>query len=139
MSTTEELAWHYIGKHAIRFEAPDILLTRPIGDMSTEEFRQVAQHVASLPQPEKGFFAIIDSREGGRTDPAALKLPEAKTMNGSQRAVAYLNARYYQRTLVGIFQRAAKLLNFGVSNTVIAFFDTEAEARAWFDTIRSQP
>lgn len=98
----------------------------------------MADYVAALPQPEKGFFAIIDSRAGGRTDPAALKLPEARTMNQSQRAVAYLHARYYQRTLVGVFQRAAKLLNISTGNAVIGFFDTEAEARAWFDTLRSQ-
>jgi hypothetical protein len=55
MSTPEEVGWHWVGKHSIRFEPPDIVFTRPSGDMSKDEFRQIAQYVNLLPQPEKVF------------------------------------------------------------------------------------
>lgn len=138
MTVPPDDGWQFVGKHAIRFEPPDIVFSRPDGDMSAAEMRQIMELVALLPEPEKGLFGIIDASKAGRSDPAAVKMPDVRALSRKHRAVIYINARFYQRTLVGIFQRANKLLKVAPDNGPIHFFDTEAEARAWIAEQREQ-
>lgn len=138
MTGSPDDGWHFIGKHAIRFEPPDLILNRPDGDMSVEQHLQVLRFVQSLPQPEKGFFALINARKGGRVDPEAFKLPEIRHYSQKHRGVAYFNASFYHRTIIDIFQRVNRLLKFAPTNIPLKIFDTEGEARAWIDEIRKR-
>lgn len=131
--------WHFIGKHSVRFEAPDIIFNRPDGDMSIDEMRRILELVNSFPKPEKGYFGLIDASKGGRSDPAAMKDPALRAMNENHRGVVYFNAAFFHRTMIGIFQRAARLLKLGHNNTPLEIFETEAEARAWIEARRNAP
>jgi hypothetical protein len=136
MTKTTETEWHYIGKHSVRFEPPDILFSRPDGDMSVAELKALIAFAESLPRPEKGFFGLLDVSKGGRQDPAAMSLPEAREHTRHQRAIVYFNTKFYHRTLIGMFQRVAKILNLGPRDLPVKVFDTEAEARAWIEEFR---
>jgi hypothetical protein len=131
--------WHYVGKHSIRFEPPDILFSRPDGDMSVNDVRQIMAFIKSLPKPEKGFFSLIDVSRGGRQDPAVLKLPDMNDHVHYHRMAIYFNAKFHHRTLAGVFLRAARILKMPGSDVEQAFFDTEAEARAWIEAKRNAP
>ena len=138
MTNTSDGEWHFIGKHSVRFESPDLIFNRPDGDMTVEEHLQLIKYVQSVPQPKKGLFGLIDAQKGGRVDPAAMKLPEAREHSRKHRAVAYFNATFYHRTVIALFQRVNKLLKMAETDIPIKIFDTESEARAWIDKLRSQ-
>jgi len=138
MTRIPESDWHYIGKHSVRFEAPDIVYSRPDGDMSVAEFKELMAFVAALPQPKNGFFGLLDVSKGGRQDPAALKLPEVREHTRNHRAIAYFNTKFYHRTVIEIFQRVAKVLKLGGNDVPVKVWDTEAEARAWIEELRKK-
>ncbi len=130
--------WHFIGKHGVRFEPPDLIFSRPDGDMSVDEHLQLIKFVQCIPQPPKGLIGLIDAGKGGRVDPAAMKMPEVRQHSRNHRAVVYFNARFYHRTIIALFQRVNKILKISDHDIPIMIFDTEAEARAWVDTFRNQ-
>jgi hypothetical protein len=136
MTEHSDDGWHFIGKHTVRFEPPDIVFFRVDGDTSVAQAKQLMQYVAALPKPEKGLFGLLDVAKAGRHDPAALKIPGTKEHMRLHRAVVYINARFHHRTLVGLFQRVTRLLKLTSVETPIIFVDTEAEARAWLDEYR---
>lgn len=136
MTTSADNDWQFIGKHAIRFEAPDIVYSRANGDVSIDETRQMMSFLDALPKPEKGFFALLDTANAGRQDPAALKMPEIIERMNRYRAMVYFNADFHHRTIIALYQRVGRLLKFATSNIPLMIFNTEADARAWIDAQR---
>lgn len=134
-ATTSPGDWHGVGTHKVRFEAPDIIHTRPHGNISLSDSLALAAFAKGLTKPEKGFFSLIDMAHVGRQDPNTAKQPEAHEYLASQRAQAFYNASFHQRALIGIFVRLSRLLKSSTpANAKI--FATEAEARAWIDETR---
>ena len=135
MSAADSDNWHRVGNHAVRFEPPDIIHTRPNGDISLSDSLALSAFAKSLSKPVKGYFSLIDMAHAGRQDPAVTKHPEAHEYLASQRAQVFYNASFHQRALIGIFVRLSRLLKHSKpANAVI--FATEAEARAWIDETR---
>lgn len=136
MTIPADDGWHFIGKHAFRFEPPDILFSRPNGDMSVDQVKQMMAFLDTLPTPEKGFFALLDSAQAGRQDPAAMKLPEVMERMQLYQAMVYFNADFHHRTIIGLYQRVGRLMKFATSNIPVMICNTETEARAWIDAQR---
>lgn len=135
MSAADLDGWHRFGKHAVRFEAPDIIHSRPNGDIELSDSMTLITFGKGLSRPQKGFFSLVDMSHVGRQDTAIAKQPEAQEFLQMQRAQVFYNASFRQRALIGIFIRLTKLLkNSSPANAVI--FGTEAEARAWIDEAR---
>ena len=129
--------WHIVGEHAVRFEPPDIVHTRPGGDVSFKEGMALIDFIRDLPRPDKGFFGLVDMSKAGRQDPAIAKETKAGDYLRMQRAQAFYNATFYHRTMIGIFVRLSKLLKHAApANAKI--FTTEAEARAWIAETREK-
>ena len=128
--------WYRVGEHKVRFEAPDIIHSRPNGDISLSDSLALGAFAKSLSRPERGYFSLVDMAHAGRQDPAVTKRPEAQEFLASQRAQVFYNASFHQRALIGIFVRVTKLLkNSMPANAVI--FATEQEARDWIIKTRN--
>lgn len=135
MTSVSSDDWHRVGNHAVRFEPPDIIHTRPNGDISLSDSLALGVFAKSLSKPEKGYFSLVDMTHAGRQDPAIAKRPEAHEYLASQRAQVFYNASFHQRALIGIFVRLSRLLKHSTpANAVI--FATEAEARDWIEKAR---
>ncbi len=135
MSAADTDGWHRIGKHVVRFEAPDIIHTRPNGDISLSDSLALGVFAKSLTKPENGYFSLVDMAHAGRQDPAVVNSPEAHEYVASQRAQVFYNASFHQRALIGIFVRLSRLLKHS-SPANAKIFSTEEEARAWIDKAR---
>lgn len=135
MTALDSDGWHRTGEHKVRFEAPDIIHSRPGGDISVSDSMVLVNFAKSLPKPANGFFSLVDMSRVGRQDPAIAKRVEAQEMLQMQRAQVFYNASFRQRALIGIFVRLSRLLKHSTpANAKI--FATEAEARAWIEEAR---
>jgi hypothetical protein len=139
VTTPTDDGWHFIGKHAMRFEPPDIVYSRPDGDISVENVKQMLAFLDTLPKPEKGFYALLDTAHAGRQDPATMKTPEIQDRMHVYRAMVYFNADFHHRTIIGLYQRVGRLLKFTTANIPVRICNTEAEARAWIEGERKKP
>ncbi|HMY14715.1 MAG TPA: hypothetical protein PKA58_00230 [Polyangium sp.] len=130
--------WHFIGKHCMRFEPPDLFITRLIGDVSLEQNLESMRWLDDLEIPTIGFYSLVDVSEVGRQDPRLMKAADSVQSKHRCRAMVYYNARFHQRTLVNIFLRAAKVINHPLAKTPTKIFSTEEEARAWIAADRTK-
>ncbi len=133
----EQGEWHQIGAHSFCILLPDIALIRPVGAVTVEEARRIAEILLAAPRPEGGFFYLSNVTRLGRQSMAAMTTSRDMT-EGCIRAVAIVGASYHQRIASQLAFRAAKFLNMAIANTPVAFFDTEEDGVASFDLMRQK-
>ena len=136
MSALHENDWHEIGKHSLRFEAPDIVHMRVVGDMTLPQIKQIFNTAESFPMPEKGFFSLIDIPQAGRPNLEILKSDEILKQLQSYRAMVYYRAQFKHRTVIELVQRISHGLKLAMSTMPLVAFATEEEGRAWIESHR---
>ncbi|XYI00998.1 hypothetical protein ACMHYB_15100 [Sorangium sp. So ce1128] len=82
------------------------------------------------------FFSILDVSGLRTLSGEARALARDETRNLKMRAAAVFGASYHIRVLSALIQKAAKLLYGDRAGYTVAFFGTEAEARAFVDEQR---
>lgn len=130
--------WHFIGKHSVRFDPPDMFITRLVGDVSLEQNIEAQEWLEKFDVPATGFYSLVDVAHLGRQDPKLMKAAYRVQPKHLCRAMVYYNARFHHRTIVNIFVRAAKVFNHPLAKTQMEIFATELEARAWIDEDRKK-
>jgi hypothetical protein len=126
-----------IGPHSACFESPDVLIFRPIGDVSADEMRQLLAELLKLPRPERGFFYLADaSRLGHQSVQIATDLHNLPP--NVFRARAVVGAKFQHRVADDLMRRAMFRLYHARPQSEAKHFATEIEARTWFDSLRAQ-
>ena len=136
-SPNDELAWQSIGPHLARLESPDVVIFRPIGDVSADEIRQFLAELLKWPRPVRGFFYLADaSRLGHQSVQIATEMRNLPP--DVFRARAIVGATFQHRVADDLMRRAMFRLYHARPHSEARHFGSEAEARAWFDSLRTQ-
>lgn len=138
MTIAPEDGWHTIGQHSLRFEAPDIVHMKVVGDLTLAEVERLLQIDDDFPVPAKGFFALIDIPAAGRPNLEILKSEAILQQLRQYRAFVYYRAQFQHRTVVEIVKKVAKTLKLSLANTPLVAFAKEEEAREWIDEHRQK-
>ncbi len=130
--------WHFIGQHSVRFNPPDVFITRLVGDVSLEQNIEAQEWLQQIEVPAAGFYSMVDVAHIGRQDPQLMKSSDKVQPKQFCRAMIFYNARFHQRTLVNVFVRVAKVFDHPLAKTPIHMFGSEEEAHAWVDEDRKK-
>lgn len=137
MSKSNVEKWHALGQHSIRVEEPDIVHIRIVGDLHREEVEKILRFSNDYPQPEKGFFALIDIPRAGRPNLEILRSDSIVEEMRKFRAMVYYGAEFQHRTVIDIVQKIIRGLKLSLNTLPLVPFATEAEGRAWIDMRRA--
>lgn len=138
MSAVHGDEWHQIGKHFMRFEAPDVVHMRVVGDLTLLQVSQMFELANSFPNAKRGFFNFVDLFDAGRPNLEILKSNEILKQMAPYRAFIYYRAEFKHRTVIEIVQKVSRALKLPLSTKPIVAFATEAEARTWVDDYRHE-
>lgn len=131
--------WTTVGKHAFRFEPPDVLVFRAHGEITIREVETFVEFIIKLPKPEGGFYYLSNlTHFTHQSTQAAARLRDlpAKTIN----LVAVVGASFGHRVLIEMMMRTARLVGYDTLATELPqFLKTEDEARALFAQRRKSP
>lgn len=126
---------HQVGPHTMGFDPPDILVFRAVGDVTVNHAREFIAFTSALSKPEKGFFYLSDLRKFGNQS-MQVTLELRKVPPKLIRATGVVGRGFRLKVIVDVIVRAAKFLKLEHTDVIPAFFETEDEARAWFDELR---
>lgn len=138
MTIAEEDSWFTIGAHSLRFEAPDVVHVKVVGDLTLAEVQQLLRIDDEFPVPNKGFFALVDIAAAGKPNLDILKSQEMLKQMTGYRAMVYYRAQFQHRTVVELVTKVAKSLKLSLANTPLVAFAQEKEAREWIDGHRRE-
>lgn len=136
-SQNDEVAWISFGPHLARFESPDVIIFRPIGDVSADEIRQFLAELLTWPRPARGFFYLIDATRL-RHQSVQIATEMRNLPLNVFRARAMIGATFQHRVTDDLMRRAMFRLYHARPESEAKHFATEIEARAWFDSLRTQ-
>lgn len=132
---TDPGEWHRIGNHRIRVEG-DLVFSVWDGPSTLEEI-QAYHAINERVIAEHGrLFSLIDMRKAHRPPPEARKWITEWSSRFHINAVACFGTSFTVRTFANLLVRAIRLIKG--PEGVIAFFDTEAQARAFLDAERAR-
>jgi len=137
MDAAESEGWRSIGRHAYRFEPPDVYFVRVIGSISGDEMRrmlEVARELAARAGDK--VIWLEDISQLGDVSPEARKMAASMTSTPSVRATVLFGGSFHQRVVANLVIQASKLLRTKRLNLPIVFLATEAEARAFIERLR---
>ena len=123
---------HRVGAHLLRFEPPDLYHITLVGDLSMAELTALGDIVAPVERSQQ-IFVLADMRRFGTLSPGVRKV-EMYHYPGPH-AVAFVGASFTARVVTTLLSKAFRVLHPETKRRS-AFFDTEAEGRAFLDTIR---
>jgi len=109
-------------------ELPDILHLHLNGDVERDHFMAFYGLMNSVLSPVR-MYILRDARNGGLVTPDARKYIASNLNVERVAAIVTYGASFHSRTVLTMLSKAMRILNSSVPET--AFFETEAEARAW--------
>lgn len=117
----------HIGSHWAQQEGP-LLVFRPSGIITLGDNQDLFAHMERIKQDQKRLYILLDACHGAQQDPKG-RAWGAKNVTDANRpaGVAIIRASFQARVLLGLFVRAAQLVNR--FNVPLEFFSTETEAR----------
>ncbi|MDI1447345.1 STAS/SEC14 domain-containing protein [Polyangium sp. 6x1] len=135
--TLSNTDWESFGEHEYRFEAPDIVHIRNVGDVVLEDMRRmfdlIREGVAEAGGP---VFWLAGIARMGHVHADARKLAiESDTARNLQGTAIY-GGNFHQRAISNLAIKAARLLRPARASTPFRFIATEADARAYIEAIR---
>lgn len=123
--------WH-VGKHILRYEPPDVLVTVFVGDVSGADMAELSNLNRQKTSELKTWFALLDMGKLGAFSAEAKQLiRQAPLSNGN----AAFGASTQMRLIVSMFAKIYSMIYRG-AETPIFFAADEAAARAWLDSRR---
>lgn len=125
--------WAYVGKHRMRVDG-DIFVTINEGPVSLKEMQIITAHLKLTVDNNGVRFLLMDLARADAPSPEARRWMTQNPYQGID-AVAGHGASRALRFMSDLMRRAMDLLN-KARRTPFRLFDTEAEARAYFETLR---
>jgi SpoIIAA-like len=123
-----------VGLHTVRLEPPDLVVITLVGDIRVEDVHGLIAEMHDFGQKHPKPFLIVDATRLGRFPPAARKAGMGLDERGHGRVFAVVGADFHQRVVLTLMVKALTLIR-RVPVPPSAFFDTEAEARAWIRSL----
>jgi hypothetical protein len=130
----EHEGWQKAGGHAYRCERAGILFLRTAGDLAEQDVATVFAAFERLCDAGEHVFWLIDLARLGVMLPDARKLVARTPLRRQNKGAAIFGASFHQRAIVTLVFKAMELLQRDAPP--LAFFPSEAEARAWIDARR---
>lgn len=124
-----------IGNHDIAIEEPDLLLVRVTGAVSVRDVEAFCAAVLSVCQGRPRMLFLVDVSGIGEFGSLARRRLAEEMRPVPSRGVVFVGAGFGTRVVLQMLIHAVRLLT-GRDNPS-AFFDTEAEARAWIQATRA--
>ncbi|AKT42200.1 uncharacterized protein CMC5_064230 [Chondromyces crocatus] len=131
--------WQRLGAHSIRFEAPDLVFLRVVGDVSPDQLTHLFAALRRLSSRAGGVCWLIDMTHLGEMPLATRKAARWHGLDGQLHATAMFGASLLQRAMATLTIHAGRLSNRGNGHHKTRFFTSESEARAWLDGVRPTP
>jgi hypothetical protein len=129
---------HRIGNHATYFEEPDILSMKLVGEVGTEEVREINRMHLEFGRDRDHMFYLIDLSELDNL-PSQVRKEASETVRSLPlRGTVIFGAPLKAKVLAKLLMTAVNMFKGGKNNNPVEFTDTEAEARAWLDRRRRQ-
>lgn len=129
--------WEAFGEHAYRFESPDIVHIRNVGDISRGDMQCMFETIlGGVAQAGGRVFWLADITRMGHVCPEARKLAIESDVTKNLRGTAIYGGNFQQRAISNLAIKAARVLNPKQIATPFKFLATEAEARAYIEAIR---
>ena len=129
--------WQPFGSHSFRFLAPDTYMVRLVGDVTDADIISFLEIIESTPMPPNGFFYVSNLTEFRHQSMRRLR-EHGKRMKSIFRYTAIVGASYRHRLFMETLIRTFGILGFNLTSMLVKYFDTEAEALAFFDELKRQ-
>lgn len=130
--------WMTLGKHAVRFEPPDVLVFRAHGEITVGDVEAFVEFIGKLSKPKGGFYYLSNLTHFTHQSPQAAArlrdLPE-----GTITTVAVVGASFGHRVLIEMMMRTSRIVGYELTAEIPHFLKTEDEARAYFAQRRKSP
>lgn len=126
------------GSSFVQWVPPDILYSTFIGDISSEEMRRLMSEGVAFTKDRPGTFGMLNIARLHEVSPEARAVARELAHDVRIRASAIIGASFHHRVLAMLINKATSLLNPARARPV-RFFNSEAEAFAWFDELRGGP
>jgi hypothetical protein len=129
---------HKIGNHATYFEEPDILSMKLVGEVGTEEAREINRMHLEFGRNRDHMFYLIDLSELDNL-PSQVRKEASETVRSLPlRGTVIFGAPLKAKVLAKLLMTAVNMFKGGKNNNPVEFTDTETEARAWLDRRRRE-
>jgi hypothetical protein len=141
MNTDPPDGWQANGRHLIRFEPPNLFLTRLRGDVHKADAERSYTIMQAKIDEIGPIYWITNLSEIGRM------LPEARTVKGPPGRVhdpknvlgfAVIGTSFHQRIVAQLAIKANRLLRGDKSHLNVEFFSNEKDARQWVEACREK-
>lgn len=126
----------HVGSHRVLTQAPDHVHLLLGGDLSVEDALRIQEEIGAFEQDKEYILLLLDISRLGRLSAEARKAAARAGAMKRCRGIAVYGASFPQRVMPILIVKAFTLLNKNLDSPA-AFFDTEAEARAWLSKRRS--
>jgi len=127
-----------IGRHLLRFEPPDLVISAPVGALSLAEANEVWAFLVRKTKGLTTFYWIADISKMVRFSNGSTQ-STPKELVPKLRAFAIVGGTFRQRTMVSLVLRASRLLGNWSSDFRAEFFADEPSARTWIEGLRAEP
>ncbi|MBK8257296.1 MAG: hypothetical protein IPK82_32055 [Polyangiaceae bacterium] len=118
-----------IGKHIVRFTAPDHFHIQFIDDVSVAELSALGDFFKLA----KKVYLLVDASRMGAMSAEAKLVKKIPISAGS----AVYGASTKARVALSILNKVYMMVNLG-KEVPLAFFDNEMEARTWLEDVRAK-
>jgi hypothetical protein len=120
-----------LGAHSLQFVEPDLFILRFVGDLTAAEVLELGEFY----RLSKGkLYVFVDARQLGAVSADTKSMKKMPT----PAAAAVCGAGMQARLALSILAKVQMVLSLGTKTVDYAFFESEAEARAWLEKIRAE-
>jgi hypothetical protein len=109
-----------------------------VGDSEEEHVIGIFSELDELASGVDTIFVLVDISRLGQVTPAARTATTKRKKTTKIGGAAFIGASFQLRVVVTLVVKAASLLR-KASQIPLAFFESEAEARAWIEERRRSP
>jgi hypothetical protein len=124
--------------HDCRFEPPDLVWLHVSGDVSGDDIHAIFQSIERITRDHGKIYAIADVRRMGTLSREARKVTSTPQYTIPMTAVLIIGATFTQRTVLGLLDKAYRLLSRDPSAPPMVFVDSSEEAERWIATRRKR-
>lgn len=127
--------WGYVGKHRVRIDG-DVFVTINEGPVALKEMCAIMDQIKHAVDHDGVRFLLMNLARAEAPTPDTRRWMTKNPYQGIS-AVAGYGANRALRFMSDLMRKAMDLLNPHNQRTPFRLFDTETEARAYFDTLRN--
>jgi hypothetical protein len=129
---------HRIGVQVTRFEEPDVIFMKLIGEVSEEEGLELSRRQRELGRGREHVFFLIDLAELDKLPPVVRKAATETLRDLPTRGIAIYRAPFKAKVLAKMIITALNLFRSAMDKHAVEFAETEEEARDWIASQRAK-